>query len=114
MGLALQDRQPDPPPTDFNLWLDGEVSDTERRFSVANSGLQQRKLGFRHCDTVSGTAWPVRGKKREVADLYRAGNLRVLDRPDRGADRAGPPFVDIIPDLAVYERRGCQILDALL
>jgi hypothetical protein len=93
--------------TGFNLWITGKNGTVV----VAISGLQQQKLQFRHGDTASGTAWHVQGKKREIADLYRAGNLKVCDRPDRTADRGGPPFIDLIPDLDIYQQRGCRMLD---
>ena len=96
--------------TGFNLWVVGDAG----KVVVAISGLQQAKLGFRHGDTASGTAWPVQGKKREIAELYRAGDLRVLERPERDIDRGGPPFVDSVPALEIYERRGCRMLDAKL
>jgi hypothetical protein len=93
--------------TGFNLWIAGDAG----KVVVAISALQQQKLEFRHGDTASGTAWPVQGKKREIADLYRAGDLKLLDRPDRSADRGGPPFIDILPNLEMYETRGCRMLD---
>jgi hypothetical protein len=100
--------------TGFNLWLDGQIAGEAQKFAVAISGLQEKKVGFRHGDTASGTGWPVQGKKREVVELYRAGKLKILDRPDRNADRGGPPFIDLIPDLEVYDCRGCRMLDAKL
>ena len=96
--------------TGFNLWVKGE----DGKVAVAISGLQQQKLGFRLGDTAAGTAWPVQGGKREIADLYRAGNLKVLDRPDRNAERQGPPFIDIMPSTDIYKVRGCRMLDATL
>lgn len=96
--------------TGFNLWVNGK----DGKVVVAISALQRQKLGFRLGDTASGTAWPVQGKKREIADLYRAGDLKVLNRPDRNADQGGPPFVDMIPDIEIYRQRGCRLLDATL
>ena len=96
--------------TGFNLWVKG----TDGKVAVAISGLQQQKLRFRLGDTAAGTAWPVQGKKREIADLYRAGDLQVIDRPNRNADRSGPPFIDIVPDVEIYKSRGCRMLDATL
>ena len=82
--------------TGFNLWIKGE----DGMVVVAISGLQQSKLGFRHGDAASGTAWPVQGKKREIADLYRAGDLQVLGRSDRTVQHEGPPFIGNAVDFA--------------
>ena len=92
----------------FNLWVKGG----DGKIVVAISALQQQKLGFRHGDTASGTAWPVQGKNREIANLYRAGDLKVIDQPDRNADQGGPPLVDTIPDIEIYQQRDCRMLDA--
>jgi len=96
--------------TGFNLWVAGE----DGKVVVAISALQQQKLGFRHGDTAAGTAWPVQGGKREIADLYRAGNLKVLNKPDRNADRGGPPFIDLVPAIDIYKQRGCRMLNPTL
>jgi hypothetical protein len=52
-----------------------------------------------------------RAKNREVADIYRAGDLTLLDRLDGNADRGGPPFVDMVLDIEIYRQRGCRMLD---
>jgi hypothetical protein len=96
--------------TGFNLWISGD----DGKVVVAISGLQQQKLGFRLGDTVAGTAWPVPKGKREIADLYRAGNLKIVKRSDHQADRVGPPFIDIVPAQEIYQQRGCRMLDATL
>jgi hypothetical protein len=94
----------------FNLWVVGAAG----KVVVAITALQQQKLGFQYGDTVSGTAWPVQDRKREVADLYRAGDLKVLDRPVRNSTQVGPPFIDIMPGLDIYKQRGCRMLDPTL
>lgn len=94
----------------FNLWLDGERDGTPTHFSVAISGLQQSKLLFRVGDEASGTAWPVENPKKEVADLYRAGDLRVIERREIPPTTIPPPFGGVPPPLGTYQARGARML----
>ena len=65
----------------YNLFLEGEVEAATRRFSVAISEKQQMKNEFRIGDFVKGTAWTKMYSFSEYADFYRAGNLKVINRP---------------------------------
>lgn len=94
----------------FNLWLDGQRDGTASRFAVAISGLQQSKLLFRVGDVASGTAWPVENPQKEVANLYRAGDLRVINRVEHPATTTVPPFVGVPPPLGTYQARGARML----
>ncbi len=86
----------------FNLWISGEAGGEQRDFVVAVSDKQHAKHQFRIGDVARGTAWPKKYEKREFADFYRAGALKVLERPD--------PDADVAPPLAVYEERGARQL----
>ncbi len=93
--------------TGYNLWIVGKGGTTV----VAISALQQAKLAFRIGDEAQGSGWPVQGNKREVADLYRAGDLKVLARGTQPDAEQGPPFTGPVLPPEVYKQRGCRMLD---
>ena len=97
----------------FNLWVEGEVESTARKFVVAVSDRQREKHQFGVGDVVSGTGWPCKSAKREVADLYRAGGLKVIARGNV-VSVAVPPFVNVPPPLEVFKARGARMLDSKL
>ncbi|MBQ9273645.1 MAG: hypothetical protein IJ228_02445 [Succinivibrio sp.] len=122
----------------YNLFFDGAVWDSAgvpqevRTFCVAISALQQQKLHFHIGDEVQGAAWTKQYPKLEYADYYRTSSLKKLKaaafRPDDTAqwrealmnddfDYARPPcgpFTEEVPAQAVYDERGCRMLDAKL
>lgn len=93
--------------TGYNLWIAGP----QGKVVVAISPRQQASLAFRIGDEVRGTGWPVQGNKREIADLYRVGDLHVLTRATLKAE-SGPPFTGPVLPPEVYKQRGCRMLDA--
>jgi hypothetical protein len=95
----------------FNLWVKGEAGDHPGKFIVAISDSQQRKLQLRIGDGARGTAWPCEKAKHDIADLYRAGGLRIISRLDAPTQQQAPPFVGTPPPLEVFEARGARMLD---
>ncbi len=94
----------------FNVWLDGELVGESTSFVVAISGMQQRKAQLAVGDVASGTGWNVQDPKREVADLYRAGDLKVVSR-SAAPPTTEPPYVGVTPDTTTYAQRGARMLD---
>jgi hypothetical protein len=91
--------------TGYNLFLTGD----QGAFSVAISEKQQQKMAFRIGDLATGTAWTKKHPKREAADYYRAGALKVVERADE-MDSTSEPWIACVPALAVYEARGARML----
>jgi hypothetical protein len=90
----------------YNLFLIGDNGP----FSVAISEKQQEKVRLRIGDSVTGTAWPKKHPKREAADFYRAGSLKVVRRAAEIGPDTGPPWTSPVPALSVYEERGARML----
>lgn len=95
----------------YNVFLEGTAADEEGRFSVAISEKQQQRLQLRIGDEVSGTAWTKLYPKREYADYYRAGALKVFARNPAPAEGDGPPWAGEVEPLEVYAYRQCRMLD---
>jgi hypothetical protein len=98
----------------FNLFVKGEANGRERRFIVAVSDTQNTKLKFGVGDVFKGTAWPCINAKHDIADYYRAGGFKALNRVDEQTDPTGPPFTGLLPSTEVFERRGARMLDLKL
>lgn len=94
----------------YNLFLEGEVEAAAKRFSVAISEKQQMKNEFRIGDFVKGTAWTKMYSYSEYADFYRAGNLKVINRPDGYIPITVPPYIMPLPDMETYAQRGARML----
>ncbi|MGE3808439.1 MAG: hypothetical protein AB7K24_27565, partial [Gemmataceae bacterium] len=98
----------------FNLFVKGEADGQEGRFIVAVSDTQHAKLQFRIGDVFKGTAWPCLKAKHDIADYYRAGELKALSRAAEQPDPISPPFTGLPPPIEVFQRRGARMLDAKL
>jgi hypothetical protein len=96
----------------YNVFIEGMADDEERSFSVAISEKQQQKLHLHIGDVLSGTAWTKLYPKREYADFYRAGALKVLARGPEPDEEAYAPWTGEVEPLAVYTERQCRMLDA--
>ena len=97
--------------TGYNLFMVGTVEDEGRQFSVAISEKQQEKLRFHIGDEISGTAWTKKYAKWEYADYYRAGSLKKLASSLLVDENKVSPWIGEVPELAVYDWRGCRMLD---
>ena len=95
----------------YNVFLEGVADDEERRFSVAISEKQQQRCHIRIGDELSGTAWTKLDPRREYADFYRAGALKVLARGPEPDGDAQAPWTDEVEPLEVYAYRQCRMLD---
>lgn len=96
----------------YNVFAEGTADGEERFFSVAISEKQQQKLHLRIGDEFSGTAWTKLYPKREYADFYRAGSLKVLTRGPEPDEEAYAPWTGEVEPLATYIERQCRMLDA--
>lgn len=97
--------------TGYNLFLEGAAEEEEKRFAVAVSEKQQMKLRFHIGDEISGTAWTKMYEKLEYADYYRAGALKKLSETAQQNEDVKEPWLGEVPELAVYDWRGCRMLD---
>lgn len=97
--------------TGYNIFLAGVADDEARQFSVAVSEKQQEKLRFHIGDEISGTAWTKKYVKWEYADYYRAGSLKKLSAAVTVDEDSISPWTGEVPELSVYDWRGCRMLD---
>lgn len=95
----------------YNLFLDGEVTGSTGRFSVAISEKQQKKYVLRIGDEVLGTAWTKMHEVSDYANYYRAGSLKIVHKTEQ-VEIAPPPYLVEPPDMATYEWRGARMLSA--
>jgi hypothetical protein len=98
----------------YNFFIKGSSSDLKEQFTVAVSEKQQLKGSFQIGDNIKGTAWTKKYEKREFADYYRAGALKLLDRVDKEIEATPPPWIILPPSMKVYEERGARMLSKSL
>ena len=96
--------------TGYNLFITGIAEDTEKKYVVAVSEKQQIKHKFHIGDIIKGTAWTKKYPAWEYADYYRAGNLKIIGAAVP-SDEKTSPWTGEVPELSVYDRRGCRMLD---
>lgn len=97
--------------TGYNLFLTGVANGVEGDFSIAISEKQQEKLRAHIGDGIKGTAWTKKYPEWEYADYYRAGALKKLSAATASEEENGVPWTGEVPELAVYDWRGCRMLD---
>ena len=95
----------------YLLVVDGHVGGERNKFTVRIGPAAQAKHEFRAGDRVSGVAHAAPDPEREVADLYKASALELLERPP-AAQHTPPPWLGIAPALDVYREHGHRRLDA--
>ena len=98
--------------TGYNIFISGDTAGEQRNFAVAISEKQQMKMRFHIGDEISGTAWTKMYPKLEYADYYRAGALKKLQEAANVNSDAKEPWLDEVPELSVYDWRGCRMLDS--
>ena len=98
--------------TGYNIFLKGIAESEEKDFVVAISEKQQQKFRFHIGDEISCTAWTKMYPKLEYADYYRVGGLKKLSEAPMPDEDAKSPWVGEVPDLSVYDWRGCRMLAA--
>ena len=99
--------------TGYNIFIRGnaEGKEPDSEFVVAISENNQKKVHFRIGDEITGTAWTKKYDKLEYADYYRAGALKKISESNaKKCSKA--PWTDEVPELSVYDQRGCRMLDA--
>jgi len=96
--------------TGYNLFLDGTADGTEKKFGIAISEKMQQKFHFRTGAEISGTAWTKKDPRLEYADYYRVGGVKILRESAANEEKTAPPWTEEVPDLSVYDRRGCRML----
>ena len=96
--------------TGYNIFLKGIAEGIEKEFAVAISEKQQQKFHFHIGDEISGTAWTKMYPKLEYADYYRVGGLKKLSEAPMPDEDAKSPWIGEVPDLSVYDWRGCRML----
>lgn len=97
----------------YNIFIVGESDEGKTEFSVAISEKQQQKGLFRIGDFVKGTGWTKLYPKREYADYYRAGALKLIDKDEEFIETSSP-WNGLPPDMSVYEYRGARMLSKSL
>ncbi len=98
----------------YNLFIEGQSSDSKRQFTVAISEKQQLKGLFRIGDLLEGTAWTKKYEEREFADYYRPGSIKLLDRINETFKVIPPPWTMMPPPIKIYEERGARMLSKSL
>lgn len=93
----------------YNIFLTGESEEGLTEFVIAISEKQQQKQNFRIGDIISGTSWTKMYPKREFADYYRTGSLKILKRNEFNKETSSPWTGDL-PSMDVYEYRGARML----
>jgi hypothetical protein len=95
----------------YVLRLQGTFGGEEREVLVAIGQGAHAERQFRAGDRVSGEGVPVADPRTEVADLYKASDLKVVERGATGTT-SGPPWHGVPPPLPVYRERGRRRLNA--
>jgi len=95
----------------YNLTVDGCIGGNEREFIIAIGKSAQTKFQFIAGDIVSGICEPVIDDRMEVAEFYKASNLKIIEKNKETASTA-PPWLGICPELEIYRQRGHRRLDA--
>jgi len=95
----------------YCLVIEGMIGGQAGKFSIGIGKAAQEKHQFRVGDEVSGVSVPVADSRREPVDFYRASNLEMLRRCERGSE-SPPPWHGVPPDLETYRWRGHRRLSA--
>ena len=94
----------------YLLLIDGVVEAAPGSFSVRIGPGTQARHAFRAGDVVSGVAERPPDPGREVADLFKASRLTLLQRSS-AMPPAPPPWLGVPPTLEVHRARGHRRLD---
>lgn len=97
--------------TGYNVFLTGEADGEEREYVIAISEKQQEKYRFRIGDEITGTGWTKKYPDCEYADYYRIGSLKKIAESKIVCWNDSEPWMSEVPELSVYDWRGCRMLD---
>jgi hypothetical protein len=95
----------------YLIVVQGRVGDEMREGLVGIGKGAQARLGFRVGQMIRGYGRPVEDPRREIAELYKAGGLAVVEDASREAS-GPPPWLGVPPELLVYRERGHRRLAA--
>lgn len=93
----------------YNIFISGKSDEGKTEFCIAVSEKQQNKAMFTIGDRVKGTGWTKKYPKREYADYYRAGALKVVEK-NIDAKASVVPWTGKLPSMDTYEKRGARML----
>lgn len=96
----------------YVLRLEGIIEGELREFGVAISQLDQEKHQFCQQQMIEGEGWPVANPKTEVAEIYRASRLRIVEEAVEEI-LAPPPWRGVPPPLPTYRERGHRRLSSI-
>jgi hypothetical protein len=96
----------------YLLALNGSIGDETRDFIVAIGPGAHAKHQFRTGDLVSGSGLPVPRPDLEIAELYKASQLTVIERSPDTATSDPPPWLGVPPPIPVYRHRGHRRLES--
>ena len=95
----------------YNIFLAGIADGEEKDFAIAISEKQQEKYKFHIGDEIKGTGWTKKYPEWEYADYYRIGALKKIQENNVVPIKDGTPWTSEVPELSVYDWRGCRMLD---
>jgi len=95
----------------YVLQVHGLVEGGESTFTIGIGKEAQSKHQFRAGDVISGKSEAVPNPRIEVADYYKASEMRLMERGVE-SDDSPPPWHGIPPKLEIYRQRGRRRLDA--
>ena len=95
----------------YNIFLTGIADGEEKDFAIAISEKQQEKYKFHIGDEIKGTGWTKKYPEWEYADYYRTGALKKIQENNVVPIKDGTPWTSEVPELSVYDWRGCRMLD---
>ncbi len=72
---------------------------------------RKRKRDLHIGDEIKGTGWTKKYPECEYADFYRTGALKKIQENNVAPIKDGSPWLSEVPELSVYDWRGCRMLD---
>lgn len=98
----------------YMLRINGVIDGQELEFLVGIGKGAQAKHEFRVGDVVSGQCEPVQDSRTEAVEFYKVSKLKLLGRTEEEQGQGQckvPPWLGVLPELAVYRQRGHRRLD---
>ncbi|MFQ5473045.1 MAG: hypothetical protein ACE5FA_09200, partial [Dehalococcoidia bacterium] len=95
----------------YVLRIDGTCTEEAGEFLVAVGQGAHEKHRFRAGMELGGQSVPVNDPRMETAGFYKTSRIKV-EKEAESEPPAGPPFLEVPPDLPTYRARGHRRLDA--
>jgi hypothetical protein len=97
----------------YILQIHDTIGEVESTIAIGIGKGAQAKHQFRVGDFVSGKSEVVPDARTEVAEYYKTGQLRLINREvESGSGNSPPPWHGVPPELEIYRQRGHRRLDA--